>query len=131
MQLCAAKVRSCYFTGPKRFCGGATTNFTECRLSFCLAQNVCDRHNTYVNKNLVWHKAFWTCKRTRHQYRHCVNFLTVSSAAVLNVTCSVICLCFVLFCPVQFRPFFLSNMGLDRAILLNLASFKTIHDSPK
>ena len=55
----------CPFTGPKMFCAGANllsqpknltafsassktfvpeqkNNFTECKLSFCLAQNVCD-----------------------------------------------------------------------------------------
>ena len=29
----------------KNFCAGTKTNFTECKSSFCLAQNVCDCHN--------------------------------------------------------------------------------------
>ena len=35
----------CPFTGPKMFCAGTKTNFTECKSSFGLAQNVCDWHN--------------------------------------------------------------------------------------
>ena len=40
-----------FCTGPvpkfdfKTFCAGTKTNFTECKLSFCLPQNVCDCHN--------------------------------------------------------------------------------------
>ena len=29
----------------KNFCAGSKTNLTECKSSFCLAQNVCDYHN--------------------------------------------------------------------------------------
>ena len=29
----------------KNFCAGTKTNFTECKASFCLAQNFCDCHN--------------------------------------------------------------------------------------
>ena len=48
----------------KPFCAGTKTNFTECKSSFCLSQNVCDCHNTQINflsgtKNLDWPKTFW------------------------------------------------------------------------
>ena len=42
----------------KNFCAGTKNNFTECKSSFCLAQNLCDCHNMYVNKFFVWHKKF-------------------------------------------------------------------------
>merc|ERR1712051_470882 len=53
----------------KNFCAGTKTNFTECKSSFCLAQNVCDWHNMHIHfwsdtKNLDWHETFLTCKRT-------------------------------------------------------------------
>ena len=36
---------SAYNATSKTFCAGTTTNFTECKSSFCLAQNVCDWYN--------------------------------------------------------------------------------------
>ena len=57
----------------KTFCAGTKNNFTECKSSFCLAQNVCDCHNILKKNGLaqkIWTstKHFGTCKRTRHQY---------------------------------------------------------------
>ena len=47
----------------KNFCANHKTNFTECKSSFGLAQNVCDWHNMYSNfwfdtKSLDKHKTF-------------------------------------------------------------------------
>ena len=30
----------------ENFCAGTKTNFTECKSSFCLSQNICDCQNT-------------------------------------------------------------------------------------
>ena len=43
---------------------GTKNNSTECKSSFCLAQNACDCHNMKINfwsgtKNLDQHKTFW------------------------------------------------------------------------
>ena len=35
----------CIYCLFKNFCAGTKRNFTECKSSFCLAQNVCDCHN--------------------------------------------------------------------------------------
>ena len=52
----------------KNFCAGTKTNFTECKSSFCLAQNVCDCHNMKINfwsgtKNLDHPKTFWDLQK--------------------------------------------------------------------
>ena len=54
----------CIYCLFKNFCSGIKTNFTECKSSFCLAQNDCDCHNMKINfwsgtKNLDQPKTFW------------------------------------------------------------------------
>ena len=48
----------------KNFCAGTKNNSTECKSSFCLAQNVCDCHNMLINfwsgkKSLDQPKTYW------------------------------------------------------------------------
>ena len=56
----------------KNVCAGTKTNFTECKSSFCLAQNVCDCSickQIFGLAQKIWTspKHFGTCKRTRHK----------------------------------------------------------------
>ena len=39
------QIFDCIYNLFKTFCANTKTNFTECKSSFCLAQNICDCHN--------------------------------------------------------------------------------------
>ena len=75
----------CPFTGPKKFCAGLKflsqtknltasskifvpaqkNNFTECKSSYCLAQNICDCHNRVQNRRRAGnkHRAWKICQK--------------------------------------------------------------------
>ena len=122
----------CPFTGPKMFCAGpkilsqpkdltafcagTKINFTECKSYFCLAQNICNCQNMYLNnffglaqKSWTSPKHFGTCKRTGHY--PAINGCSNSQHATISAT-EILSPHKYFFCPLSNQIFSIASKVL-------------------